>query len=401
VVDVAVARPLAMPVTDTGPNDRGPGAGAIPASDDRGAFPAAVGCGDIGSGFSAGQTSELERLCDRRIVEAGEIVLREGERREELFFLDDGVLDVLKRDADGSHCHTIAEIQPGRIFGELSFVDRRGASATIRARTRCSIRLLPYARIQGRDIESVVLRRICAGAVERLRDTNDQYTDRLSHTLGMARERNRFGQIYVITIMLFGIQQCLLRVPDDLPPSTKMAVSWGFLLLIAVPMLHWIRRFHIPMKEFGLTVHGWKPAAIEGGFAALALAPALVFLRWLQVTDDEPLVTWRSQSQGTLTLMVISLLLYLPHALVQELLARGVLQGALQRFMSDDPVAVPIFSVSAMFGIMHLHISVPMALLTFGASLLFGTLYVRHRNLVGVTIAHYALGVTCIALGYM
>jgi len=394
---VAVDRPPTAPATGAWPHDRRPAPGSTSANDERDSSPEA---GD-GSGLTTAQRMELERLCDRRIVEAGDIVLREGERRDELFFLEDGVLDVLKRDADGMHSHTIAEVQPGRIFGELSFVDRRGASATIRARTRCSILLLPYARIQGRDIESDVMRRICAGAVERLRDTSEQYTERLSDALRMSRERNRFGQIYVMTIMLFGVQQCLLRIPHDLPPLARLAVSWGFLLLIALPLLHWICRFHIPIAEFGLTLRGWKPAAIEGVFAAVALAPALLLLRWLQAPDGEPLVTWQSLSQGPLILMVVSLLLYLPHALIQELVARGVLQGALQRFMSDEPVALPIFSVSAMFGIMHLHISMAMGLLTFVAGLLFGTLYVRHGNLVGITIAHYALGILCIALGYL
>jgi membrane protease YdiL (CAAX protease family) len=47
---------------------------------------------------------------------------------------------------------------------------------------------------------------------------------------------------------------------------------------------------------------------------------------------------------------------------------------------------------SAEFGVVHLHYSFELCVLAFFGAILFGSLYARHRTIVGITVAHYILG---------
>jgi len=89
------------------------------------------------------------------------------------------------------------------------------------------------------------------------------------------------------------------------------------------------------------------------------------------------------------------------HSFIQEFIARGVIQGSLQRFMSDSHYMVPILLASLICAISHLHLSLIAALLTFIGSVITGFFYYRHKNLIGITIMHYNVGVVAIAFGYI
>ena len=111
------------------------------------------------------------------------------------------------------------------------------------------------------------------------------------------------------------------------------------------------------------------------------------------------MITWKTidnYSDGQLAFYLVT---YIPHALIQEFIARGVEQGSLQRFMPEAHFLKPIVIAGLLFAILHLHLSVGAAVLTFVVSLLFGYLYYRHKTLVGVVALHTLLGVSATALG--
>jgi membrane protease YdiL (CAAX protease family) len=87
------------------------------------------------------------------------------------------------------------------------------------------------------------------------------------------------------------------------------------------------------------------------------------------------------------------------HGYLQEFMARGVLQGSLQRFMKASRPIVPILLTSCLFGISHMYVSLGFALMVTLASFVLGLLYHRHKNLLGVTLAHVILGLVTQAIG--
>lgn len=103
-----------------------------------------------------------EAIPERRRLEASETLIEQGESGEELFLLLDGALVA---EVDGEE---LVEIGPGAILGELAALEGGVRTATLRARTRCRVAVVPLALIDPatRD-ELAAARRRHEGSVNR------------------------------------------------------------------------------------------------------------------------------------------------------------------------------------------------------------------------------------------
>src|SRR5262249_16591708 len=78
---------------------------------------------------------------------------------------------------------------------------------------------------------------------------------------------------------------------------------------------------------------------------------------------------------------------------IQELIARGGLQGSLQMFLTGKyKVLTAILISNLILSTMHLYLSFRMALLVFLPGIFWGWLYSRHHTLIGVIISHIMIG---------
>lgn len=86
---------------------------------------------------------------------------------------------------------------------------------------------------------------------------------------------------------------------------------------------------------------------------------------------------------------------------LQEFLMRGVLQSSVERILSGrHRTAWAVVTTAVLFGACHTTYSVPFALITVGAGLVWGWLYTRHRNLAGITLSHIIVGQAFILTGF-
>ena len=85
----------------------------------------------------------------RRKLEPGETLVEQGEVGNELYLLLDGVLAV---EVDGGE---VAEIGPGAILGELAVLEASERTATLRARTRCRVGIVPAELIDRSALEQL------------------------------------------------------------------------------------------------------------------------------------------------------------------------------------------------------------------------------------------------------
>jgi mannose-6-phosphate isomerase-like protein (cupin superfamily) len=81
-------------------------------------------------------------LSQRRTVEPDETLIEQGAEGDELYLLLDGVL-VVERDGE-----EIAEVGPGAIVGEQAALERGRRTATLSARTRCRVAVIPAELIE-------------------------------------------------------------------------------------------------------------------------------------------------------------------------------------------------------------------------------------------------------------
>ena len=80
------------------------------------------------------------------ILKAGETLIREGEKFNQLYWLMQGSLGVYKKVQDLEV--QVNTIEPGELVGELSFLDQKPRSATVKAITECQLICLEYAEFQ-------------------------------------------------------------------------------------------------------------------------------------------------------------------------------------------------------------------------------------------------------------
>jgi len=86
---------------------------------------------------------------ERRLLDPDETLVEQGAAGDELYLVLDGVLAV---DVDGEE---VAEIGPGAIVGERALLEGGTRTATLRARTRARIAVIPAELIDRQELEDL------------------------------------------------------------------------------------------------------------------------------------------------------------------------------------------------------------------------------------------------------
>ena len=80
----------------------------------------------------------LNQACVLESYEAEQIVIREGDLKEKFYIILEGSVSIIK--GRGSYGQSrLAELKPGDLFGELSFIDDHPRSATVRTNQKSSL----------------------------------------------------------------------------------------------------------------------------------------------------------------------------------------------------------------------------------------------------------------------
>lgn len=114
---------------------------------------------------------------------AGQVVFEEGELGDAVFVIASGDVEVSRRNASGAQ-KTIATLGQGQFFGEMSLVDKDHRSATVRAKTPCTMlhltaENLTTFRKQHRDGFTFIILNIARMLSARLRDANTRLAARV------------------------------------------------------------------------------------------------------------------------------------------------------------------------------------------------------------------------------
>jgi len=361
---------------------------------------------DLTSDLDDEERAVVATAAERMDCEDGDVILEEGETSPALFFIERGAVEVLKEDEEEEHRFAIATLEAGDFFGEMSFVDDEPASATIRADGGTRIWRVSKEQLYdqghtGRTVYYHLVSNVTHTISERLRATNTSLTQSLREKLEAERLRNQFGHFFIMVIMIFGVLSIgTALLSGQMSPVEEVAGSWAYMLTFLGPVVYYFNQSRdIALSDFGFTLDRWPQQVSEGVTAAALLTFVMIPVKAQFYAGSDALFSFRTMQSYSTLLFWVFFVLYLPHSFLQEFLARGLIQGALHRFMAESPDWVPVVVAAFLFGIGHVHYSYGFAGVTFVTSLLFGTLYMRHRSLVGVTIMHYLAGLSAMALG--
>ena len=210
--------------------------------------------------------------------------------------------------------------------------------------------------------------------------------------------RAEFSKVFIGTIILLCCYTMMVSFLRDGLHVEMSALAWathlvnlGLFLMLGGSMW-FLRRHHYPMGTFGLTWKNWKRSLIESLLVCIPALGFLILFKALLVRNyppyqGKPIVEWANW--GPWQMFAIYVLV----SSAQELSTRGFLQTCIERVLQGKGrTTLAILLGSAEFGVVHLHYSFELGVLAFFGAMLFGTLYARHRTIVGITVAHDILG---------
>lgn len=356
--------------------------------------------------FDDGQLRELLGLVSAtRRVPAGECLVREGDKAEEIFIIERGRFAVLKRDPKSLSAHQIGEVRPGMSVGEVALLDKGPRSATLQAIEDASVLVIPIDSVErsqhgrlpiGAQMKIALaeqmsgrFRNMAGATVEMLQARLDEESKRAE--MGRFVSRVLFG-----TCLYMYALGTLQALKGDVADTTMVTVP--LIALFAIGLCINIHSSIYPARVYGFTLDNWKLAVIDAVLLSLPVAVLIVVVKWMLVELYPPMAGQRvfdfyqSKDVG-LVATLLAAVGYAIFAPVQELIARSGMQSSLAMFLTG-PYRVPlsIFLSTLLFSSTHLHVSVMLAILVFPLGLFWGWLYARHPTLIGVSLSHVALG---------
>jgi CRP-like cAMP-binding protein len=346
-------------------------------------------------------------------LKPGEFLIREGEIGDQIFFILKGLLEVTRYDPKHKETHLIDLIHDGDTVGELAIFDQGIRSATVKAIEPSSVRGILYDDLKALANRNekiyTIFFQLAKSISLKLRRTGDLALRILQAKTDETVAKLNLGQILIYSIAMLSI---VLYISPLLEYAFKHAadtsyISNSFMVLFGVMCFFIIKSSRLPLEFFGITRKEWKISTLEGVILTIPILGVLAIIKWsfIHYSPD-----WSSRpffepfalldpSIRTLKHWLFSNVLYVAFIGIQELFARGILQGFLMNFIEGkNKNFLAIILSSLMFGAAHTLLSIELALGVFVISLFLGAIYSRHRNLIGVWTSHTLIGMWGLAI---
>jgi small-conductance mechanosensitive channel/CRP-like cAMP-binding protein len=150
---------------------------------------------DFCAGLADPQLDDLARATRTRLFAPGEIVIREGDRGEELFIVEQGEL-VVSVASGGGPAVDVARLDSGSFFGEMSAMTGAPRAATVRAASECQLLVLGKPAFQRLLDVSPQTAEIISDALASRQEQLDSASSKSSTpVVPMGRHAERSGQL--------------------------------------------------------------------------------------------------------------------------------------------------------------------------------------------------------------
>jgi membrane protease YdiL (CAAX protease family) len=343
------------------------------------------------------QLLRISKLLKIQDYSAGEIILKEGEQSHHLYMILDGEVEILKWDDEYKNQFVIGQFYHGNAFGEMSFVDKEPRSSTVKATKNTRLLKLDQENFERDDPElkaiyNKVISNILNINTKRIRSTNKSYVQSLKSECDQLKTRNEFAKAFVIILICFGVNNFfnLLSFTYHFSDQT-LIYNWSYIFLFLIPIIIFMIKDRISPQTFGVTFKNTEKSLQEGFIISVGMI--IIFIAVLFFYGKITHTYWPTLLQSVKnTYTDPTIILYFLHVYAQEFIARGALQTSVQRFFNDKKGYAAVIVASFIFFVFHLHLGISFATITFISSIFFGLIYLRHRNLLGVTLIHFVLG---------
>ncbi|MGK7926844.1 MAG: cyclic nucleotide-binding domain-containing protein [Spirulina sp.] len=350
--------------------------------------------------------AEIEESCEIKTYKLGESLIREGDETTEIYFLISGQVALYKIEPKTGNNLKFKEQSVGDSFGEMSFIDDSPRSCSVEAMEDTEVyvlfkdRLLKKAADAG-EIINCFNQNVARQVNDRLRYLSDRYIVSLQKQIHRLEERNYYGSFFIFTGIYTGLMSLSQVVLSEVFPNYQfnlmslMLASLIALAILAGPCFWIVKKFKIPFKKLGVTKKRLKKSLLDG--VILSIIGVLGILGIAGILDliypnGQLLALFWKPLASVVDITSIAKWIYLPHSYVQEFVFRGVMLTSIKEFLSDKRGIFSVLLAAFFFGINHAPMGLFTIIGTFIGGVILGAIYLRTRNLVGVTILHYIFG---------
>ncbi|MFI4955592.1 MAG: cyclic nucleotide-binding domain-containing protein [Gammaproteobacteria bacterium] len=357
------------------------------------------------SSLTPEQMEELLGLMYEERVSVGVNVVQEGEPGDAIYIICSGTGEVLKEDDHGEY-HHIAILKPGDVIGEISLIDKRPRSATVRAVEDMMLVGLNVNELEQHSKPEVSLSNIlkvnfAKTLSQNIRNLNTKAVVKLKDQLKYSQKQVILGQ-YIFRLMtlvcIYVLSMSTFNSIVHLSAGT-VYLCVPVIVVFALAFYQLLDQSGFSPKAFGATLNGWEYALKDGALISIVfMMPMILFCKlvathMLPSMADAPVFFYKgilkTLSRKEQMLLLVSFGLYVPAI---EFIARGVCQTSFMTFLSHKNRQWQAILLAALFfSLSHVHISVLLAFATFVLSLFWGWLYTRHSTLIGVIVSHWLL----------
>lgn len=190
---------------------------------------------------------------------------------------------------------------------------------------------------------------------------------------------------------------------EKLFPGSSSAFALIFITVVSLSFIWVVATHGCTWRHFGITTRNWQKS-IKGALVATGILILISILVKTMVIElgfaKGPIFDPFNLSSNHLnnsyfncSMIISSYIIFCP---LQELIARGILQGILQRTLLINPrkrQMTAILLSNLAFAQVHLHLGLGFAAAAFIAGICWGILYARTKTLIGVSISHILFGV--------
>ncbi|MEL6152297.1 MAG: cyclic nucleotide-binding domain-containing protein [Chloroflexota bacterium] len=323
----------------------------------------------------------------------GTAIVVEGDSSRSFYLILEGQVDVVRADPVSGQEFVVRTLDAGDEFGELSLVMNEKRSATIRANGEVCVLGLSVAALEdlrdesGDDAYSHLMYNLANQIGEKLIRTDEVAVDTLRAELERARDQVAMAQfiVFVTVVMtIYAFSTAFVGLAED---NLFIADTFSNLsILVSIGAFVWlVVRSPYKLDMFGLSIpknllqHIGSSLLWTAGFMVVSTAIKWVMIQAIPAYANVPLffLPWEDYpefAEVTAKFSISLMIAYIILSPIQEIMARGVMQGSLTKFFEHigGKHVLAIIISNGLFAAAHLHLSPVFAVITFVIGCLWG-----------------------------
>lgn len=213
----------------------------------------------------------------------------------------------------------------------------------------------------------------------------------------LIKNRELFSTIFVGLFLSISLYIFLLFIANALHYKSNYSPRIVELIFLITCFVI-VKKSKFPLSFFGFTLHGAMKSIKYMLPSTMVICIVMVVMKYVCIQ------TGVKGLDGTLfcgEYFNMLLVLYAPVVVAQDFLSKGVIQTVIEHVLAGRHAKVwAIITASGLFGLVHIQLSVGIAIASFVFGVYWGVVYIKSRTLIGVSISHLLIGNLAYLLGF-